>query len=206
MDSTTAAAGAIAANQAIQQIKPLLTELIQRVKDDKTALLVSQIQTHQQTILAAYFEAKQEAINLASENFELKRRVAKIEDEQPKLIASVQAGYEETIAELDRQLHAQNAPPEPQIGEGESSFIRLMATSGGRAYLEEMARRLGVPMVKAQYFIDGLKTRGFVRNSGALAGRGNEWALTAPGNKYAVENGLADGLPPAQPSGGPVRA
>ena len=94
------------------------------------------------------------------------------------------ARLERTIAELQKQ----QPPAQPQIGDSEQDLIKLMVAGG-------------VPLARAQYCIDKLKTLGFVRNSGAVMGRGSEWALTRPGKAYAVANGLADDAPLSPPGG-----
>ena len=115
--------------------------------------------------------------------------------------AEEMAGLERTIAELQKP----QPPAQSQIGDHEQDLIKLMVAGGGSAFLEEMARTLGVPLVRAQHSIDKLKALGFVRNTGAIMGRGNEWALTRPGKAYAVENGLADDAPLSPPPGGMYR-
>ena len=122
-----------------------------------------------------------------------------------KEIARLNKRHADEMANLERMIAELQEPQPPahlQIADSEEDLIKLMVAGGGRAFLEEMARTLHIPLVRAQYSIDKLKALGFVRNSGAMMGRGDEWALTPPGNAYAVENGLSDDAPLSPPPGG----
>jgi hypothetical protein len=75
--------------EAIPKITELLSTLIERVKDGKTAALVQQIQTLYQSVQSGYFEAEHKALDyhsnvvrLEAELLEVKRSLKKKEDER----------------------------------------------------------------------------------------------------------------------------
>jgi len=64
--------------EAIPKIAALLTELIERSKDGKSAGLVQQIQSFFQTVQAGYFVAEEKALTIQEENLALKRANAEL--------------------------------------------------------------------------------------------------------------------------------
>ena len=199
MDPTTAAATAVAANEAIQKIKPLLSELINRVKDEKTATLVSQIQALDQTIQAAYFDAKQEAINFASQNLELKRSHA-------HAIDNLNTGHLGKVAELEKEMArlyaAQRQPvakPAEQLGDDETSVIRILASAEDGASDAELVHLTSKPLTTVKYLLETLERLGLADAATCLPTRGQLWELTTNGNAYAVKNNLVGNHPPGLP-------
>ncbi|MGA2604080.1 MAG: hypothetical protein ABSG14_07615 [Verrucomicrobiia bacterium] len=144
------------------------------------------------------------------------REVAKLKAEQQqsntehaKEIAHLNQIHAEEMSKLEGAIaELQNPKPvaKPKVTEGEESLIRLMVAVGGTASVEGMARKLAVALAKAQYFANNLERRGFakVASFNYLTGETN-LGLTPAGNAYAVENGLADDVPPPAPTSGPRR-
>jgi hypothetical protein len=124
---------------------------------------------------------------------------------QAKEVALLNEHHAEEMATLERKIAELQKPQslaKSDITDGEKSLIKLMAAGGGSATLEAMARTLGIGIPKAQYFADNLKNRDFARLGSVLWGSNeSNWSLTPKGNAYAVENGLADDVPPPPPSG-----
>lgn len=89
--------------EAIPKITELMTVLIERVKDRNTSSLVSQIQSLNQTVQSGYFSAKEEALKLTSENFDLKRKIAEMEDAHPKAITAIQESHNAEISRLTKR-------------------------------------------------------------------------------------------------------
>jgi len=77
-------------SEAISTISGLMVQLIERVKDGKTAALVQQVQLCNQTIQTAYFEAKQE--------------VADTKAKHVKEISDLNALHAKEITALQKQI------------------------------------------------------------------------------------------------------
>lgn len=185
MDPTSTTGMAITVATAVKEIGPLLKELIEQVKDGKAAGLVQQIQTHQQTIQSAYFEAKQEAIKLASDNFDLKREIAKIQDAHANEMATLKEHHAAEIAKFRKP----QAPTKPDLTKEELYIIGLMARREGKTTLEALASGLNCPITKAKYHADNLRRLGLIRLGPHLP-EGQMYALTEEGERFAVEKGL----------------
>jgi sensor histidine kinase YesM len=99
--------------EAIPAIQKLLTALIERSKDGKTAALVQEMQTFYQIVQADYFQSKQESIEVQSDLLDAKRNLHKMEDNHAKEIKRLEAHYIQTIrdieAQRDQQMSALNA-------------------------------------------------------------------------------------------------
>jgi hypothetical protein len=61
----------------------------------------------------------------------------------------------------------------------------------GTPSLEQMARRLGIKQVVAQYHADTLVEKGLIGGPSAITRQGTMYFLTEKGTKYVVENKLA---------------
>ncbi len=71
--------------EVIPQIAALITKLIARVKDAKTAAIVLEIQTLFQTLQAAYFAAEKESTESGRKCFALEQANAKLESQTARL-------------------------------------------------------------------------------------------------------------------------
>jgi hypothetical protein len=86
--------------EAIPKVAELTISLIERVKDGKTATLVSQIQALNQTVQSGYFAAEKEAAELRSKINDLKTE------------------HQQKVTELEREiarLNSQLKQPNPKI-------------------------------------------------------------------------------------------
>jgi len=104
--------------EAISQVSALMIQLIERVKDGKTASLVQQIQSLNQTIQSGYFAAEQKALDRQQELLDAKRKISKMEDEQPKAIAALKETHRQEIAKLKPQPPSPSRLQPPEHGFG----------------------------------------------------------------------------------------
>ena len=86
--------------EAIPFINGLFIQLIDRVKDRQTASLIGQLQSLFQSVQASYFAAEHKALETATQNLQLTRQVAALEDSQPKTIAALNESHSAAIAAL----------------------------------------------------------------------------------------------------------
>ena len=102
---------AMTPQEAVAQVSLLMVDLINRVKDRKTADLVQKIQSLNQTIQTGYFAAEQKSLDRQQELFEANRKIAQMEDEHSKAIAAIQEKHRAEITKLT----ARNDPPSFEI-------------------------------------------------------------------------------------------
>jgi len=97
--------------EALTQVSALMVQLIERVKDRKTAGLVQQIQSLNQAIQSGYFAAEQKALDRQQQLFDANRKIADMEDKQTKAIAALNEEHRKAIAERDAEIMRFKNPP-----------------------------------------------------------------------------------------------
>ena len=102
----------MAPTESITAIAKLLETLIHQSRDAKTLALIKQIETPYRALEAAYLEAEHKAldhhgktIRLESENGELRRRIANMEDKDSNEVVRLQG----QIQELEVRLKKSNS-------------------------------------------------------------------------------------------------
>jgi len=83
---------------AIKDIVDLCIQLRNEVSDRRVAEVVERIQTLTLSLQSAQAELTEKNIQLLTENFELKRKIAQIEDEHAKAMAKLEDHYEARLA------------------------------------------------------------------------------------------------------------
>jgi predicted transcriptional regulator len=83
--------------EAIPKISALTIQLIERVKDSKTAILVTQIQTLNQTVQASHFAAEKELSKLRA-------KIAKMKAKHAKKVRALKSEHIKQITDLKQQI------------------------------------------------------------------------------------------------------
>jgi hypothetical protein len=175
--------------EAMAQVSALMIQLIERVKDGKTATLVQQIQSLNQTIQAGYFASEQKSLDRQQELFDANRKIAQMEDEQSKAIAAIQEKHRQEIA----RFTAGNAQPKrDELDDNCKKMLVTLANADDHEGVtdSELIQHLGLPKAKGDYYFDKLKDRKFVNSSGGQMGRGMFWHVTSAGRDYLASVGL----------------
>ena len=86
--------------EAIPAVNALFINLFERIKDRQTATLVGQVQSLFQTIQTAFFAAEHKALETATQNFNLARQIAQMEDKHTKTMAALQDSNAQAMAAL----------------------------------------------------------------------------------------------------------
>jgi DNA-binding MarR family transcriptional regulator len=126
-------------------------------------------------LLSLREQAEAVDLDLQRARAELKRLK---KDAKPQEIVSKQDSLEEVAVKLLELL----ANPLP---------ANTISPYTGTPSLEQMARRLGIKQVVAQYHADTLVEKGLIGGPSAITRQGTMYFLTEKGTKYVVENKLA---------------
>lgn len=183
--------------EAIAQISALMIQLIERVKDGKTAGLIQQIQSANQTIQAGYFASEQKSLEMQQKAFETDRKMREMENQHAEAIAALKGAHRQEIA----RLTAGNARSiDDELKKETVEILRTFFHSGRELSEEEISRHFNMPKGIVSYHLDTLWKKKFISGFGRIiiggfgegsGGQSPQYEITAAGRKYIVENGLA---------------
>jgi hypothetical protein len=138
------------------------------------------------------------------------KAVKEMHEAQAKEITRLNELHAEEMANLERAIAAlqkEQAPAKPQVGDGETAIIRIIASVGEGVSDNELTELLKLPKTTVKHHLANLESLGFADSGVATLSRGNIWFLTGSGNAYAVNNNLVGNPPPGYrpPYDGPFR-
>jgi hypothetical protein len=182
--------------EAIAQISALMIQLIERVKDGKTAALVQQMQSLNQTIQSGYFAAEQKSLERQQEAFDLNRKLLQIEDEYKRAITALQEKHHAEIAKITQS----NARPKDALHPKAQEILLYLFKAAREVTEREITQKFQLEKSVAGYHLDELWKKKFITGNPViiLGGFGPErsapspkYEITGEGRKYIVENGLS---------------